>query len=249
MNETTLTQLKVIVERAVRPIRAGLRRKQRMREELLAHVTAVFGEELARIGDEATALARTAERFGDPAELVAPLQSSVPARDGIDRLMDQLWYRPGEPTLRRAVRHAAILEATVFAILAMVAAAVSATRLGSQPPSEWPGIQLILSSSLVVLASFLFVLSFTYLADWLRAALYGADGRSGFKAIMVAIASGLLIPGLGFALWLDAAGPSGNDLWVVIALGLLVPGALLQVAKVLGARLRHHQEWSSLAIE
>ena len=40
MNEVTLKELKIVVERAVRPVRATLARKRKMREELLAHLTA-----------------------------------------------------------------------------------------------------------------------------------------------------------------------------------------------------------------
>src|SRR4051812_26791862 len=83
MNESTLTGLKIIVERAVRPVRAGVGRKRKMREELLAHVSAVFAQERARLGDDAAALSRTTERFGDPAELTRDLQASVPWLDRI----------------------------------------------------------------------------------------------------------------------------------------------------------------------
>src|ERR1700722_8286441 len=114
MNESTLTELKILVERAVRPVRAGLRRKQQMREELLAHVSAVFEEETHACVDEPAALARTVERFGDAADLTGQLQATVPARDAFDRFVDHVWYRPGEPTLRRAVRHALVLEAVIF---------------------------------------------------------------------------------------------------------------------------------------
>ena len=60
MNESTLTQLKILVERAVRPVRASTARKRKMREELLAHVVGVFEEEAARLGGEEAALERTA---------------------------------------------------------------------------------------------------------------------------------------------------------------------------------------------
>ena len=50
MNESTLTRLKILVERAVRPVRASMCHKLKMREELLAHVRAVFEEEEARHG-------------------------------------------------------------------------------------------------------------------------------------------------------------------------------------------------------
>ena len=81
MNESTLTQLKTLVERAIRPVRASISRKLKMREELLAHVTTVFEEEAVRLGDEQAALERTAQRFGNPSELTGQLQQSVPTSD------------------------------------------------------------------------------------------------------------------------------------------------------------------------
>src|SRR5580765_962303 len=65
------------VERAVRPVHATEQRKLRMREELLAHLTAIYVEEQSRLADETAALAASRERFGDPAELTAELNRSV----------------------------------------------------------------------------------------------------------------------------------------------------------------------------
>lgn len=87
MNKSTHTHLKIMVERVVRPVPAGTARKRRMREELLAHVTAVFEEEAARLGDVQAALKRTEERFGNPDELTGQLLKSVPAKDFSDRFM------------------------------------------------------------------------------------------------------------------------------------------------------------------
>src|SRR5436190_10964211 len=67
------------VERAVRPVHALEQRKLRMREELLAHVTAIFGEEQARLSDEGAAVAASCVRFGNPAELTMELNRSVGA--------------------------------------------------------------------------------------------------------------------------------------------------------------------------
>jgi hypothetical protein len=106
MNEFTLTQLKIIVERAVRPVRASTTRKRKMREEMLAHVCAVFHEE-AKAGDEGAALEKVATRFGKPADLAGQLQECVPASDGIHRLLDDLWFRPSEPQGRRVLRYGA----------------------------------------------------------------------------------------------------------------------------------------------
>jgi len=102
MNDTTLNQLKVIIESAVRPVRASTSRKWKMREELLAHVVAVFEEE-AKLGDERTALERAERRFGNPNALTGQLQESVPASDGIHCLWDKLWFPPGENRVLRYV--------------------------------------------------------------------------------------------------------------------------------------------------
>jgi hypothetical protein len=105
MNDLTLTQLKIIVERAVRPVRASLSRKPKLREELLAHVSAVFEEERTRLGEERAALEQTAQRFGNPHELTVQLQQSVPASDAIHSFLDKIWFRPGETWLRRVRRY------------------------------------------------------------------------------------------------------------------------------------------------
>jgi hypothetical protein len=85
MNESTLTQMMIVVERAVRPVWASSARKRKMREELLAHVVGVFEEESAKLGDERAAVERTALRFGNPAEVMSQLQETVPARDAVRR--------------------------------------------------------------------------------------------------------------------------------------------------------------------
>ena len=45
-----MNELMVHVERAVRPVRANPARKFKMRQELLAHLTGIYDEELARSG-------------------------------------------------------------------------------------------------------------------------------------------------------------------------------------------------------
>src|ERR1043166_7666318 len=111
MTEATLPQLKIIGERAVRPVRASTSRKRKMREELLAHVCGVFEQESAQLGDEQMALERTAKRFGTPAAVVSQLQESVPASDGIWRFFDA---RPDESVLHGALRFAFIETAIIL---------------------------------------------------------------------------------------------------------------------------------------
>ncbi len=72
-----IAQMK-IVERAVRPVQASTARKRKMREELLAHLTEIFEEELASTRNPAAALDAAAKRFGDPSELAGELSSALP---------------------------------------------------------------------------------------------------------------------------------------------------------------------------
>jgi len=248
MNESTLIALKVLVERAVRPVRAALRNKQKMREEMLAHVTAVFEQELAETDDEAAALTRTAERFGDPAELTLQLQTTVPLRDGFDRLLDRVWFRPGEPTLRRAVRHALLLDGLVFAYMAAMFAVLYGVA-GDLFGGRLPAAAMVVYTTSVLLGMFFFVVGFTFLAEWLRQVLDTRTGRPWLKALLIAVASSLLVPGLGFALWLDGAQVNVPDLLVVFALGLVVPGMVVHLAKALATRLHDHHEWASLPLD
>src|SRR5437867_3658470 len=109
MSEFTLIQLKILVERAVRPVRASAGRKQKMREELLAHVSAAFLEEMDKLGDERAALACTAQRFGQPAELTSQLQQAVPRRDVVSRLAEDLCGAGTSRSIwRRSIRHALV---------------------------------------------------------------------------------------------------------------------------------------------
>ncbi|MGO9468510.1 MAG: permease prefix domain 1-containing protein [Isosphaeraceae bacterium] len=66
------------VERVVRPIRARTRRKNQMRDELLAHLEGLLAEEKARGGDDDGAVRRARARFGEPGQLATELQATVP---------------------------------------------------------------------------------------------------------------------------------------------------------------------------
>ena len=77
MNDEIVKELKIVVEQAVRPVRATMARKRRMREELLAHLTAIFEEEAEALGDDQAALDQAKRRFGDPRELTGEIQESV----------------------------------------------------------------------------------------------------------------------------------------------------------------------------
>jgi hypothetical protein len=72
-----MKELMIHVERAVRPVRASGGRKDRMRRELLDHLTEIYQAELKRLGNEASAREQAIQRFGEPAALTRELQDSV----------------------------------------------------------------------------------------------------------------------------------------------------------------------------
>src|SRR5262245_65861705 len=113
-----MKELMVHVERAVRPVHATPARKQRMRQELLGHLTAIFDEERARGGDEQQALAQALRRFGNPADLARELQASVPRLERWEgQMIGWILPGPGESKLRHALRLAAVAGAFVFGAL------------------------------------------------------------------------------------------------------------------------------------
>ena len=73
-----MKELMIAVERVVRPVWAGPRRKMKMRQELLTHLTSAYEEGRARLGNDASALEEAVRRFGNPADLTRDLQASVP---------------------------------------------------------------------------------------------------------------------------------------------------------------------------
>jgi hypothetical protein len=106
MSDEVLTKLMVLVERAVRPVQASISRKRSMREELLAHLTAIFEEEVEKSGDGRIALERSTQRFGDPREISHELQRSVPRWNRIQGFLQGGRFEPGESSLHFAAKYA-----------------------------------------------------------------------------------------------------------------------------------------------
>jgi hypothetical protein len=247
MNESTLTQLKIIVERTVRPVLASVTRKRKMREELLAHVSAVFEEESAKLADEPAALARTQERFGPAAELTVLLQASVPRVDCIDRFAENLvGYPSRESALRRAVRLATVVGAFSFVFLGIAILIQGLRGHGS----EWLTIARI-PSLLAPLEMGFLVFCGALLTHGMRQALFG-PGHSWLRAGLVAAASWIIIPvttfGICLTLLADVQTSLGNVL-PILPHGVLAPVALVLVVYVVDSECRHVLEWASLQID
>ncbi|HEY7311356.1 MAG TPA: hypothetical protein VH643_18490 [Gemmataceae bacterium] len=247
MNESTLTQLKILVERAVRPVQASAARKRKMREELLAHVVGVFEEESAKLGDEPAALSRTQERFGQAAELTGQLQASVAPSDRAERLVENFVGGSGESVLRLAARFAAafgVLTSVMLGIMVLIQA------LRGQG-GEWLTVARV-PSLLAPLWTVFITFCGTLLTYGMGRALFGPAGRSWLRAGLVAVAAWLLVPVSTFPLYLAVMADIQKSLLEVVPLlpyGVVAPVALVAVTYLVNSEFRHDREWARLQIE
>ncbi|MDG3006635.1 hypothetical protein [Paludisphaera mucosa] len=266
MNDATSSRLKIIVERAVRPVRASASRKRAMREELFAHVVGVFEEESARLGDDQAALARTALRFGDPDDVTAQLQESVPASDALGRFWEG---RPDESTLRGALRFAGIEAALCLGFCGFALWAAGWIHAWSREELA----AFVASSAFLPFWLFgpLWFLATALVAHAMEQRLLGAEpvearSRLGLKA---AIASAWAVPVMRWALIAGGscmallvgvraanrtAPPLDWDRWSLIPAAALLAGlcAALSVAcawslvRFIDVQRRRDEEWTSL---
>jgi ATP-dependent Clp protease ATP-binding subunit ClpC len=247
MNESTLTQLKIIVERAVRPVRASVTSKQKMRAELLAHVVGVFEEE-NKGGDDQAALARTQERFGHAAELADRLQASVPEVDRLNQVAENLLgYGSGESAVRPARQLAAVVGAACFVALGVMIVIHVLRGHGS----EWLTVARVPSLLAPLLMAF-WVFCGTLLAHAMQQALFGPAGFSWLRVGLVAAAAWIIISVTTFAVCLVVLADMQTSLWDALSLlpyGVLLPVLLAAVACFVHSECRHAREWESLQID
>ena len=135
MDDVILQELKRVVERAVRPVRATMARKRRMREELLAHLVAIFEEEAGKLGDEQAALEQAKQRFGDPRELTGQLQQAVPWLDRFRSILENMGCQPGESAWHLAGRHFLVMLA-IYPFLCWHYAMLALGKLPNMGPME-----------------------------------------------------------------------------------------------------------------
>jgi hypothetical protein len=130
-----LAQMK-IVERIVRPVRASTPRKRKMREELAAHLSAIYDQELKTLHNSTAALKAAASRLGDPAELAAELQEALPYHERISSFIER-WFawRAPESLGHFAVRQG-VLTFYILAIVLPPLAAAVVLRYGWTPDTK-----------------------------------------------------------------------------------------------------------------
>jgi hypothetical protein len=185
-----------LVELVVRPVRASNVHKRTIREELLAHLTGIYDEELARLHNPTAAMASAAERFGEPAALARELDGSMPWAERVNYYVSRnVGWRPPESTLHYMLRFAAGMSLYCSAIFALVLALVFWK-------DGWP-TTLILAKPLVLSLPFMFVLTLVLglLYFRLRDAMCGSPWarRSGRAAVAIETLIALVTVGSAIA--------------------------------------------------
>jgi hypothetical protein len=180
-----------LVERCVRPVRASAPRRRKMREELLAHLSGIYEEELARGSNPAVALHAAVDRFGDPVALAAELNRSLPLSERLGRYINpNLTRRPNESPARYMLRVAAGITAFV-AIFHCILILLVTFKDG------W-NTSLILAKPILAALPFMFVdtlvLGLLYLK--LRDAMWGTPWTQRSKRLV--LAAGALITLVSF---------------------------------------------------
>jgi len=246
MNDAALKELKIVVEQAVRPIRATLARKRRMREELLAHLVSIFEEEAERVGDEQTALDQAKRRFGNPRELTGQLQESVSPWGRVRFVLETYTYQPGDSVLRLA---AVSLLSMVLMIAGLLLAAMLVSLLRARHDDFGMLVHVSLATG-VVMAAFSFV--FLFLSERTARALCGEDAeRSLSKVVLYCLASLVVFPALAFVTYLvlsfDLAA-SVAHFCLACYFAPAMPLLFLLMARPMIEEIRYKRQWASLEI-
>ena len=244
-----MKELMVQVERAVRPVRASARRKIRMREELLTHLTGIYEEERARLGDGAAALAQAVRRFGEPVELTRELQESV-SREEVAAFVFERWFgwRAPESAARWMLR----LAVRIFCVVAVLSLIVVATVVAISGPGIDLPARLQLAASFAIIASAdVFVLGLLYFK--MRDRLCGGFGvrRSWPRAAGFGILAALAVQasGLAFTLLGISSVETSLDLFFLWWPGVVFTPLWFAVYGLkCGPREIRHTEWACLEI-
>jgi hypothetical protein len=244
-----MNEFMIQVERAVRPVRATAGRKDRMREEFLAHLTAIYEAELARLGDPALARQQALARFGDPADLTRELQASL-SRTERWEASGASWFAWRAPETAaqytfRFARRFFLVNATLSAVVTVLVWA------GDRHAPDWP-TRIRLGAAFLVMAHVdLFLLSLLYFK--MRDRLCGGLGvsRSWLGAAGLGALAALVVVGscLGFGLLAQGKLSIGVELLrQLFPIAVLAPLAFVLRGLISGPAEIRHTEWECLDI-
>jgi hypothetical protein len=250
MNDATQIELRKLVERVVRPIVAMRASKRTMREELLAHLSAVFADELTVTNDETAALESTRRRFGEAAQTTRDLQSSISTYQRVcarlERYTQPMW-EPGDTLARLMGRYAAQFGVNLAILLPLM---LALTALAPRPASVEFALTCSVAFSIILP---IFVGSFTFIPVNFGDAMFGPPAKRSRVCVSLYALLGLLsLPLMAFSFYYVLTG----DLAASLRHGLI--GCYLAPANlflfVVAGRLAYQQmagdhEWARLKLD
>lgn len=242
-----MSDFMIHVERVVRPIEAMDHHKDRMREELLAHLQASYEQERAKLNDDALAARKAIAGLGDPEQLRTEMQDSVSRRERFQARIEKLFnWRAPEPAWRYTLRSGAF----VFALFLPLIPIALLELLAFGQEAMVVALQLTLGMGLLTGVN-VFVLGWLYFKA--RDSMWGAFGaeRSWFRLMLYVIASAATVETSLLVFLYSTTGELVGSLSlllgrVLVALVLPVTGVI--VAWVRGPAEIRHALWECLDI-
>jgi hypothetical protein len=237
-----LTVLKRMVGPAVHSLHAARKTKRRIREELLAHLVAIYHEERSRSESVHAALTLARQRFGDPAAIAAEIQPTISRWSRIDAWLEQLSWQPGDSMPVFLLRAFLSAFSVWFATLLMLSPVL---LIGSNRPLA--GFAVVVISATAIFASACaagIVLLSDRIGRGLFARRFGVASRpcGKIQTVICLLLSGALFPALAYLLaWKTSLGSELAFRHTLQALWL-VPVAPLLLTVVGYKMVREEQE-------
>src|SRR5688572_29464091 len=239
-----------LVERVVRPVRAGITHKRKMREELLAHLAAIYDEEQALLDDPAAALKAAAGRLGNPAELARELQDAVPASERVAYHVERwLGWRPPESVARMMTRNALVSVVVVAVVLGLPVFGGILYR--GWDHTQAPAVR-VFAALLVLTPAAQFALGMCYYR--MRDSLFGAFGarRSPRNAVLWSLLMAIIVQVAGMGFITVVAGTSmrlADSMSITAFAGIAVAIMFLLLVRVRGPIEIRDTIWACMDVE
>jgi ATP-dependent Clp protease ATP-binding subunit ClpC len=222
-------------------------RKRKMREELLAHLTAIFEEERQKADDEQAALDQAKQRFGNVRELSEQIQGAIPRREWFSYVTERiLLFRNGESALTHSMRVAV----SMFLWFATTLVLLPPVLLLRGRQHEIVRLELAFVAAAIAFAGLFFIM--TLLGHGLRRALFPrTSARSLLTASLYLLSSAPVVPVFGFLLASIATGDLAvgyahfrSLCWSIVVVPVILVAAVWQIAK----DAQNDNDWACLEI-
>lgn len=246
-----MNELKLFVERCVRPVKAEGSKKLEMRRELYSHLQSVYEQEQKRTGNDEAAIQAAMARMGNPNELTEELNASLSLLDSWTGKVDMFSCRGiHESPWQYAVRFARLTLKVSLAILVPFVV-VSILIAG-----EWGFRQQFLTRfcAALILIEALGCLMCGWFIAMLRDQLEQNGWEKHLVPLVLKIGAALLliIPVAGWAFFYGVSGDAAEATaflprWFL--LGLLAGPGILWAAWLDAKLTRDLREWQELQID